>query len=203
MQHVGAVDAKDGHKLWLADFPGRTAVIPTPIFFNGDVYVSAGYGVGCKMVHVGAQNEVSELWSNTNMVNHHGGVILHDGYLYGYSDKSGWTCQDWKTGEVRWSHKGLGKGAVHCADGMLYLLDEGTGTLALVEASPTGWNEHSRFKLEPQTTQRKAAGRIWTHPVVANGKLYLRDQELVSCFEITASGTSKTASTPPLSSAQN
>ena len=183
-QHIGGIDAKTGHKLWLADFSGRTAVIPTPIVQNNTVYVASGYGVGCKLFHIGAKNAVEDGWTNTNMINHHGGVVLVDGYLYGYSDKGGWTCQDWKTGEVKWAEKKLGKGAIHCADGMLFLLEESSGTVALIDASPNGWNEHSRFKLDPQTTQRKPDGRIWTHPVVSDGKLYLRDQELLFCFEV-------------------
>lgn len=184
MQHFAGIDAKDGHKLWMVEWNGRTAVIPTPIFSKGDVYVSSGYGVGCKLVHVGAGNAVSDGWTNANMINHHGGVLLHGGFLYGYSDKGGWTCQDWASGEVKWVSKNLGKGAVHCADGMLYMLEESSGNVVLAEASPEGWKEHSRFKLDPQTTQRKPDGRIWTHPVVADGRLYLRDQELLFCFDV-------------------
>jgi hypothetical protein len=67
---------------------------------------------------------------------------------------------------------------------MLYCLDEGSGAVALVEASPKGWSEQSRFKLDPQTTIRSPQGRIWTHPVIANGKLYLRDQDLISCYDV-------------------
>jgi len=193
MQHFGGFDAADGRKLWLSDWAGKTAVIPTPIFSGGDVYVASGYGVGCKLVHVGAQNAVEERWTNTNMVNHHGGVILHKGYLYGYSDKGGWTCQDWTTGDVKWASKNLGKGAVHCAGDMLYLLEEGSGTVVLIEASAEGWKENGRFKLEPQTTQRKPSGKIWTHPVVANGRLYLRDQEMLTCFDIRAGGAASAA----------
>jgi hypothetical protein len=134
---------------------------------------------------VGAGNSVSGLYTNKTMVNHHGGVILLDGYLYGHSDSGGWTCQDFKTGEKAWAEKAaLGKGAVTYADGMLYCLAEKDGTVALVDASPKGWKELGRFKLDPQTTQRNPQGRIWTHPVVVGGKLYLRDQELLLCYDV-------------------
>jgi hypothetical protein len=114
-------------------------------------------------------------------------VILVDGYLYGYSDGPGWVCQDFKTGQEVWAEKkALGKGAVAYADGMLYCLAENNGTVALVEASPKGWKEHGRFKLDPQTTQRSSQGKIWTHPVVTGGRLYLRDQELLSCYDVKA-----------------
>ncbi len=186
-KHVVGVDAENGKLLWSVDFPGETAVIPTPIFHDGQIYVTAGYKVGCLSFRLGKDNSVTELYSNKVMVNHHGGVILVNGYLYGHSDSSGWVCQDFKTGEQVWAEKeALGKGAVAYADGMLYCLAENDGTLALVEASPKGWKEHSRFKLDPQTTQRSSRGKVWTHPVVVGGKLYLRDQELLSCYDVKA-----------------
>ncbi len=186
MKTLAAVDYKDGKVLWSTPFPGATAVIPTPIFKDGNVYVAAGYNVGCMMISIDANNKVTPVYQNQNMVNHHGGVILVGDHLYGFSDRGGWTCQDWKTGEVKWAEKKLGKGAIHCADGMLYLLEEGTGNVALIEASPNGWSEHGRFTLSPQTTQRSPQGKIWVHPVVSKGKLYLRDQEIVYCFDVKA-----------------
>lgn len=187
MQSVGAVNAKDGSLLWKVPFPGKTAVIPTPIFNEGHVFVCAGYGVGAKLIKIGEGNKAEDMnpEMNTSMINHHGGVVLVNGYLYGYSDKGGWTCLDFKTGAVKWQEqKALSKGAIHYADGQLYLLEEGTGTVALIDASPEGFKEHGRFKLDPQTTQRNPKGKVWTHPVVANGKLFLRDQELLFCFDV-------------------
>lgn len=187
MQSVGAVNAKDGSLLWKVPFPGKTAVIPTPIFSEGNVFVAAGYGVGAKLIKVGSGNKAEDMnpEMNTNMINHHGGVVLVKGHLYGYSDKGGWTCLDFKTGAVKWQENAaLKKGAIHCADGKLYLLEEGTGTVALIDASPDGWKEHGRFTLTPQTTRRNPKGKVWTHPTVANGKLFLRDQELLFCFDV-------------------
>ena len=88
------------------------------------------------------------------------------------------------TGKEIWSHKGFGKGAIHYADGMLYCLDEKSGEVALIEASPKGWTEHGRFKLDPLSTKRNPQGGIWPHPVVVGGRLYLRDQELLYCFDV-------------------
>lgn len=185
MQTLAGLDPKEGRVLWKSEFPGKTAVIPTPIFKEGQVFVAAGYGVGCKSVKVGSGNQVEELYSNTDMVNHHGGVVLYGDHLYGYSDRGGWTCMELKTGKVVWQEKAaLKKGAIHCADGMLYLLEEDTGTVVLIEASPKGWDEKGRFVIEPQTEQRNPKGKVWTHPVVANGKLYLRDQELLFCYDV-------------------
>jgi len=143
--------------------------------------------VGCMAVKIARDSKSAEIvYQNTVMKNHHGGVIKVGDYLYGHSDtpQSGWVCQDWKTGEEVWRDTSFKKGAVHFADGMLYCLEEGSGEVALVEASPTGWKEVSRFKLSPQTEQRSPAGRIWTHPVVINGKLYLRDQEILLCYNV-------------------
>ncbi len=187
MQHLVGLNAADGKMLWSVDFPGRTAVIPTPIFQDGQVYVTAGYGVGCLSVKLGANNTVTGVYTNKVMKNHHGGAILIDGHVYGHSDGTGWTCQNFKTGEEVWMEKSAhGKGALGYADGMLYCLSENNGTLVLADASPKGWKEHGRFKLEPQTAQRKPQGRIWTHPVILNGRLYLRDQELLSCYDLKA-----------------
>lgn len=182
---IVGIAAADGKLLWQTAFAGRTAVIPTPIVRGNEIYVSAGYGSGCKMVRVGPGNEVTTVYENKVMKNHHGGVILVGDYLYGHGDPA-WVCQNFKTGEEVWGHRGFGKGAVGYADGMLYCLEEVSGTVVLVEASPQGWKEHGRFKLDPQTQIRSARGRIWTHPVISNGKLYLRDQDLIYCYDVKA-----------------
>jgi outer membrane protein assembly factor BamB len=174
---------QDGKLLWQTEFPGRTAVIPTPIVRGNDVYVTAGYGSGSKLVRIGTDNQVTVAYENKVMKNHHGGVVLVGDHVYGHND-NGWVCQNFSTGAEVWMHKGLGKGAVTSADGMLYCLDEKTGTLVLAEASPAAWKEVSRFTLSPQTKIRSEKGRIWTHPVISHGKLYLRDQDLIYCFDV-------------------
>ena len=167
-------------------FPGRTAVIPTPIVKDNFVFVTASYGVGCKLVEIKPGNMPTEVYANTTMKNHHGGVILVGEHLYGYSDGIGWLCMEFKTGKQVWAERSkLGKGAVGYAEGMLYCVDEGSGKVVLAEASPAnGWVEHGNFKLDPQSTIRSPSGRIWTHPVVSNGKLYLRDQDLIYCYDV-------------------
>ena len=184
MNRFFGVSPKDGSVLWQKDFPGRVAVIPTPIYEDGIVYVTAGYGVGCEAVRLGTNNSIAPLYSNKVMKNHHGGVVCVDGYLYGHSDGGGWVCQELKTGKEIWSHKGFGKGSVTYADGKLVCLDERNGDVALVEASTQGWKELSRFKLAPLSSKRSSQGGIWPHPVVVNGRLYLRDQELLHCFNV-------------------
>ncbi len=185
MQSIVGISPKDGAVLWKQAFPGKVAVIPTPIVKGNQVYVTAGYGVGCVAIKIEPGNKISPVFENKNLKNHHGGAILLGDYVYGHSDGDGWVCQDWKTGEQKWKEKSkLGKGAIGYADGMFYCLDEGSGAVALIEASPNGWNEKGRFKLDPQTTIRNPQGRIWTHPVIVNGNLYLRDQDLIYCYAV-------------------
>lgn len=179
------ISAKSGKVLWKSDFPGRTAVIPTPIVSGNQVYVTAGYGVGCKSVQIGKGFEVSDLYANKVMTNHHGGVVKVGEHIYGNSDGGGWTCQKFTDGSEVWAEKkALRKGAIASADGMLYCLEENSGTVVLAEASPAGWSEKGRFKLTPQSEQRSSQGRIWVHPVITNGRLYLRDQEFIYCFDV-------------------
>src|SRR5437667_4731782 len=163
-------------------FQGEPLSFPRPF---SSTAVSMCYGAGCKLVKLGADNQVSEVYANQAMKNHHGGVVLVGDYLYGYSDDRGWLCQEFKSGKEVWSERNaLGKGALSSADGMLYCLDENSGTVVLAEASPKGWKEHGRFKLDQQSKIRDSQGRFWTHPVISNGKLYLRDQDLIFCYDV-------------------
>ncbi|MBC8326747.1 MAG: PQQ-like beta-propeller repeat protein [Verrucomicrobia subdivision 3 bacterium] len=188
-QSLVGLDARTGNVLWKSGWGGKTAVIPTPIFSNGKVYIASGYGAGSKLVNVGAGNRASDVWSNKVMKNHHGGVIMYGQHLYGYSDGAGWVCQDFASGREVWSEKrALGKGCLTIADGMMYCVDESRGDIVLAAANPRSWNESGRFRLAPQSRIRSSRGKIWSHPVVANGKLYLRDQEHIYCHTISAGG---------------
>ena len=183
MNKVVGIAPKDGALLWETSFPGRVAVIPTVLFHNNSVYATAGYGTGCQMIKLdGAEPEV--VYEEKSITNHHGGVIVVDGKIYGHSDKGGWTCQDFLTGKIEWQDESLGKGACTYAAGHLICVDENDGTVVLATAKPDKWQEISRFKLAPQTSIRKKEGRIWSHPVVVNGRLYLRDQDLIFCYNV-------------------
>lgn len=184
---VAGLNPETGDVLWKAAREGRTAVIPTPVVHNDHVFVTSGYGVGCDLFKVtadGAAYKVEKVYSNKNMVNHHGGVILLDGKIYGFSDGKGWSCIDFMTGESVWkTREELGKGTISYADGMFYIRDEGKGkgTIALIEASPAGYKEHGRF-VPPKLSNREQ----WPHLVIAGGKLYVRDQENLHCYDIKA-----------------
>jgi outer membrane protein assembly factor BamB len=183
---VAGVGMADGKLLWRADRPGKTAVIPTPIYADNQVYVCSGYGVGCnafKLTKETAGIKAAEAYATKDMANHHGGVILLDGHLYGFCDNNRkWLCQNFKTGEIVWSHNGVGKGSITYADGHFYLRNEsGKGTVALIEASSKSYDEKARFN-QPDRSDKNS----WPHPVIANGRLYLRDQDVLLCYSVKA-----------------
>jgi len=188
-ESVAGVAADDGRLLWRFERNSRTAAIPTPIVHENLVYVSSGYGTGCALLKITADPNGSfqceQVYANKNMVNHHGGVVRVDEYLYGYSDRTGWVCQKFQTGSIVWQEKKrLGKGSLTYADRHLYCYSEDEGTAVLVEATPDGWKETGRFTVPRESTRRSSSGKFWTHPVVANGRLYLRDQDLLFCFDV-------------------
>lgn len=179
------VSAEDGSLLWEVPWPGNVAVIPTPIIEGNRVFATSGYGAGCMLVEISPQNEATKVYENKRLKNQHGGVIHLGDYLYAYSDEVGWLCMDFDAGEMKWRERGtFGKGAVGYADGKLYCVSELDGEVVLVDASPEGWTERGRFTLSPQSENRKPKGGIWVHPVVVDGKLFLRDQEILYCFDV-------------------
>lgn len=183
---VVGIDSENGDVLWQSPWKGEIAVIPTPIFHDGVVYVTSGYKVGSKAIQLDEDNNATEKWFSIEMQNHHGGVIRVDDHVYGYSDRAGWCCQSLETGELEWnvSRREITKGAITYAGGRFYHLEERDGDVILLEATPEGHQEHGRFTLEPKSENRSPRGAIWVHPVVSDGKLYLRDQEIVHCYDI-------------------
>jgi outer membrane protein assembly factor BamB len=187
---VAGVSAKDGKLLWRLEIEGyKIGVIPTPICQGNIVYVTAGYNSGCNAIKLTKAGEIFSteiVYSNKNMVNHHGGVVLINDHIYGFSDASGWVCQNFKTGEQVWKQRirEVGKGSVLAVNDRLILQDERTGLLAVIAASPDGWKEFGRMELPEQTKIQTVDNMVWTHPVVANGKLYIRDHDLLFCFDL-------------------
>ena len=182
-ESVAGIEATTGNRLWRAPRKGATASIPTPVLSGDLVFVTSGYGVGCNLFKLKPDSSVigtEEVYANKNIVNHHGGVILLGKHLYGHSDSGGWTCMEMSTGEVAWKNGGVGKGAVAYADGHLYCRSEGgKGNVALIEATTTGYVEKGRFE-QPDRSGKNS----WAHPVIAGGKLYLRDQDTLLCYDV-------------------
>lgn len=152
-----------------------------PIFHDGQIFISSGYGAGSEMLKVtvdGAKASVEKLWDTKDMDNHHGGVILLDGYLYGSCMGPKWACLEWKTGKKMYSEKGVGKGSLTYADGMLYTLSENS-KMGLVKATPDGHKVISDFKLP-----KGGSGPSWAHPVVCGGRLYIRYDDLLHAYDV-------------------
>jgi len=182
------VRASDGKLLWTYDIKRTTAVIPTPIVRDDLVFFSAGYGTGgalLRQVPTAGGVEAEEIYPpQPELGNKHGGIVLVGDYLYGDSDDRGIPfCAELMTGEVQWKSRGAGKksASVTAADGKL-IIRFSDGTVVLAKASPEGYEELSQFKT-PDSGERPS----WSHPVIADGNLYLREGDKIYCYEITKS----------------
>jgi outer membrane protein assembly factor BamB len=182
---VVGVAAKDGKLLWHYDKPAnRTANCSTPIFHDGRVLAASGYGTGGGCVQLksnAGKFEAEEVYFVKELQNHHGGIVLVGDHVYGTGANS-LLCIDFKTGKIAWQERGVGKGSVAYADGHLYVRSE-NGPVALVEASPSGYKEKGRFD-QPERSNLKS----WPYPVIAGGKMYLRDQDILLCYDVKAAG---------------
>ena len=157
----------------------RTANIATPVFSNNKVFFASGYGTGGGLLDLTAQNgEVTakEVYFTLDMKNHHGGMVLVDGYLYGFND-SILNCLEFATGKVMWRDRSVGKGSVTFVDGHLYLQSE-TNIVGLAEATPTGYKEKGRFEIPDKGLPS------WAHPVVTDGRLYVRNQDTLLVYNV-------------------
>ncbi len=195
---VVGVRADNGELLWQSELGSNgVAVIPTPIVKGNRVFVTSNYPDGeCGLVELTVANgkiQAKDVYEHDLLKNHHGGVLLYDGYLYGHAqprrsrrNEWGWVCMNFDDGEVAWSYPDFPKGSVTFADGRLYCYSEKDGTLACAGASPKGWQEFGRLKIPQESKIRSRRGGVWTHPVIANGILYLRDQDLLFAYDIQA-----------------
>lgn len=186
------VAAQDGKLLWnYRRQPAfGTEVVNSPIIHGEFVYTTVGAGQGCDLLRItrtGDAFSAESVYTNKNMTNHHGNVVLIGGHIYGFSEGKGWMCQTLETGEAVWTDKSkLRAGSLTSAEGQIYCFSEENGTAVLLEATKSGWNESGRFKLPELATSRKPSGRIWTPPVISGGRLFLRDQELLYCYDVRA-----------------
>lgn len=179
---VAGIDPESGNILWKAAREGKTAVITTPVIDGDVVFVTSAYGVGCNAFRISKNGDkwsTEELYANKDIANHHGGVVLLDGHVYG-STSGTFRCLDVAEGELAFKERSAGKGATMYADGRFYLRAE-QGPMALIKATPDGYEEVGRFD-QPERSKMQA----WAHPVVANGKLYLRDQGILLCYDVSA-----------------
>ncbi len=180
---VFGVSLKDGSQLWSYSAPANgTANCCSPVIDDNYVFASSAYGTGGGLVKVtrnGDKQEAEEVYFENRLQCHHGGIVRIGEYMYTCGNGP-LTCVHFRTGEIAWQARSVGKGSLLAADGMLYVLSE-NHRVALVEATPEEYREHGTFEI-------KAHGRpSWAHPVVAGGVLYLRDQQSLTAYSIRAS----------------
>ena len=177
------VRASDGKLMWSnSSAANGTANCTTPVFADGKVFFTSDYGTGAALLGLSAQGgevKAQELYFTKEMKNYHGGVVLLNGYLYGFSGSSGLTCIEFATGKRMWADRSVGKGSLTYADGMLYLLSE-DNVVGLAEANPNAYVEKGRFSIPDQGKDS------WAYPVVAGGKLYIRDQGMLTAYDVKA-----------------
>jgi outer membrane protein assembly factor BamB len=179
------VNAKDGKLLWTYAIPRTTAVVPTPIVRGDLAFIDAGYNTGgalLKLVPEGSGLKAEQVYGfKPPLNNKHGGIVLVGDYLYGDTNDSGMPfCADLKTGEVKWKKRGSGSqsAAVSYADGHLYIRFA-SGQMVLAKASPDDYQEVGSFKI-PHSGSKPS----WSHPVIVGGRLYLREQDYILCYDV-------------------
>lgn len=182
---VVSVRADTGKLLWQAPhvaFADET--VSTPLFHDRFVVVSTLGPGGTQCFELSGQGDAiaaKKAWQTNVLNNHHGGVLLLDGYVYGSNVGSKWVCLDLKTGKMAHAGDGVGKGSLTYADGMLYTYAENGGEVGLVKATPQGHEAASRFRVP-----KGGSGPCWAHPVVCGGRLYLRHGDFLYCYDVQA-----------------
>jgi outer membrane protein assembly factor BamB len=191
--HVFAVDPADGSILWqvsheLSSDPNRRnndlIKCTTPLYKDGMVYVTGGYDTGGMMIKIGTDGKsASVVWKDSVLDNHHGGVVLVNGYIYGSNwinnNKGNWCCIEWNTGKKMWEETWNTKGSIIAADGMLYIYDERKGNVGLLKVDPAKFDLVSSF-----TVTEGETGPFWAHPVIHDGILYLRHSNALMAYNI-------------------
>jgi outer membrane protein assembly factor BamB len=186
---VIGVSAADGSPLWGYNrVANGTANVPTPVVTGDYVFCTTGYGAGgsalLQLQRSGRRIVANEVWykRSNDLQNHHGGVVLVGSHLYfGHGHNNGFpVCVDLRSGRSRWKRTrgaGSGSAAVVFADGHLYFRYE-DATMALIEAKPGGYNLKGKFRIGSNN------GKSWPHPVIHDGRLYLRDQDELLCYNV-------------------
>ncbi|MGE3809068.1 MAG: PQQ-binding-like beta-propeller repeat protein [Gemmataceae bacterium] len=177
-ESILGVSPQDGKLLWRHPWPAfKDCNVATPIVAGNYVYVSTGYNKGCILLEIteadGAM-QARPVYENNRMRNQFSSSILYKDCVYGF-DTSFLVCMDLRKGDVLWKQRGFQRGSLTLADGRFIILGE-HGNVALATLNPQGYQLLSTFKLPTQ--------RCWTSPVIANGKLFLRDEKTIWCFNL-------------------
>jgi len=171
------LDLETGKLLWeYSKAANNVANAATPVARGNRVWISSDYGTGGGLVELKPDGTAAEVYFTKEMKNHHSTAILVGDHLYGFSSNI-LTAMRFDTGEVAWKDRSVGKGSLVYADGHLYAFSE-NGVVGLVEATPAGYREKGRFRIQQGSLP------TWTHPVVAGGRLYIRDQDTIYAYDV-------------------
>lgn len=177
---IVGIRAADGRSMWSSNASANgIANCATPLLHKNFVFSASNYGKGGALLRLSSRGKTTtarQVYRTRNMKNHHGGMVIVDGHLYG-SNGGILTCLDVVTGKVKWRQR-TGKGSVTYADGHIYFRSE-RGPMILLEADPGEYNEKGRFR-QPNRSNKPS----WSHPVVADGKLFLRDMDVLLCYDL-------------------
>ena len=177
-----AVDAKTGEEIWKHDFAaGNTANVPTPAFADGHLFWAVGYGKGAicfRVTHEDGKWQFAEAWTSKDLNCHPGNYVVVQGRVYG-KGKGGLACLDLKTGETLWTERKIPAGQVSWADGRLYVFADSRGVASLVEPTDSEGRLLGRIQVDGE-------GASWAYPVVAGGRLYLRYDTNLYCYDVKA-----------------
>jgi len=179
-KHIVGLDAETGALLWSHEQTNQWAVqANTPLLFNNSLFCFSGYGQGgVKLILNGDGSQVTKAWFSKKLDSRFGGAVVVDGYIYESGDNTrDWQCVDWKTGEQKYASQTIAKGNVIAADGLLFIYSE-KGELALVPATPQGFNVAGKAKVE------LGNGQHWAHIAMNNGQLFVRHGKTLIAYKI-------------------
>jgi len=177
------LDAETGDYLWRQKHKTKYDINPnTPLYIQGYIYAFSGYGTGGQLVKLSSDGKkIEQIWSDETLDSQYGSAMLIDDYIYGSGHKNkGWHCIEWKTGRVQYTSKDLGsKGNIIYADGLLYCYSE-SGDVGIVRPNPKKFDVISSFEID------EGSGSHWAHPVISDGKLYVRHGDVLMVYDIQA-----------------
>jgi outer membrane protein assembly factor BamB len=154
-----------------------------PLCKNGEIFITRGYNMNAVMLSLSPDgHKVSLKWRNPALDTHIGGVVEHNGYIYGSTwvsnSKGNWACLDWNTGKVMYDTEWFSKGPILYADGLFYCMEENNGNVALVQPDPSGFKVISTFRV------KEGSGPYFSHPSIYDGKLLIRHGDVVLIYDI-------------------
>jgi outer membrane protein assembly factor BamB len=182
-EEVVAVNAENGDIAWEYKSKGGEISATTPMYKGNEIYITRGYNATAAMLTMAEDGKsVSVKWKDTVLDNHHGGVVVVNGTIYGANwisnSKGNWCSIDWNTGKAGYETTWINKGSIITADNKLICYEEKSGNVALVNPNPAKFDIVSTFKID------KGTGTYWSHPMINKGKLYIRHGDFLMVYNI-------------------